>query len=402
MSDSSHGYSAALAELAVGLGANVQPDQVVSLSVEPGMEELARAVADAAYARGARFVDLDVFDPHVKHSRMRHAPRETLSYVPPWFGQRLLALGDAQAARISLLGPSAPTLMADIDPDLLGLDMLPRLRESGEVVAKRLCNWSIVPSPTPGWASLVFPDLDPDAALARLWEQVAHVCRLDEPDPAQAWSDRLRRLAEVSAKLNELKLESLHYEGPGTDLTIGLLPGSRWISGPMETVAGVRHNPNLPTEEVFTAPDPARVDGIVTSTRPLFVSGTIVTGLRVRFEGGRAVEIEAEQGGGTLRTLTSRDEGAARLGEVALVDRESRIGKLGTVFYMTLLDENAASHLALGRAYTDSAEGEDALAQINVSDIHVDFMVGADDVAVTGQRAGDERIPLLRGGVWQI
>jgi aminopeptidase len=394
-------YTAALAELAVGLGANVQPDQIVSVTSEPGMEALVRAVADAAYTRGARFVDLAVFDPYVKHSRLKHAALETLSFVPPWFGQRVLALGDAHAANIALVGPSAPTLMADIDPERLGLDMLPRLPETGEIVAKHLWNWSLLPSPTPGWASIVFPDLDPDAGLERLWDEVAHVCRLDEPDPVQVWSDRLRRLAEVSRRLNELQLDALHFEGPGTDLTIGLLPSSRWISGQMTNVDNVVHTANLPTEEVFTAPDPARVDGTVTSTKPLFTAGTIVAGLRVRFEGGRAVEIDAEQGAGTLRTLTSRDEGAARLGEVALVDRESRIGKLGTVFYTTLLDENAASHIAFGRAYTDSVESEDDLARINVSDIHIDFMVGADDVAVTGRR-GDEEIPLLRGGAWQI
>ena len=395
------GYAAALAELAVGLGANVQPDQIVALTLEPGMEQLARAVAEAAYAHGARFVDLAVFDPYVKHSRLKHAPRETLSYVPPWIGERVLALGDARAANINLAGPSAPHLMADIDPERLGLDMLPRVRESGEIVAKRLVNWTIVPSPTPGWASIVFPDLDADAAVERLWEQVAHVCRLDEPDPAQAWRERMERLGEVSAKLNALHLDALHFEGPGTDLTVGLLPGSRWISGRIATVDDVVHAANIPTEEVFTAPDPHRVDGTVTSTKPLFTASTVITGLRVRFEGGRAVEIEADQGAATLRTLTSHDEGACRLGEVALVDRESRIGKLGTVFYMTLLDENAASHIAFGRAIPDSVESDD-LDRINLSDIHIDFMVGSDDVAVTGQRAGDERIPLLRGGVWQI
>jgi aminopeptidase len=260
-----------------------------------------------------------------------------------------------------------------------------------------------VPSPTPGWASVVFPELDPDAALTQLWERVAHVCRLDEPDPVQEWNRRIRRLAEVAAKLNELELDALHYEGEGTDLTIGLLPSSRWISGQLETVDGVVHTPNIPTEEVFTAPDPTRVEGTVTSTKPLFASGSIISGLRVRFEGGRAVEVDAERGGATVQTIISRDDGAARLGEVALVDRESRIGRLGTVFYTTLLDENAASHLAFGRAYTDSVEGEDGLARINQSEIHLDFMVGGDDVSVTGLRPnGSEPFPLVRGGVWQI
>lgn len=393
---------AALAELAVGPGANVQPGQVVSLNSEPGMEELTRAVAEAAYARGAKFVDLNVFDPHLKRSRLLHVDRELLSYVPPWHGERVLAIGDARGAIITLAGPTAPTLMADVDPQLLGLDMFPRLRETGVVVGERLCNWAIVPSPTPGWASVVFGDLDPGAALERLWEQVAHVCRLDEPDPAQAWADRLNRLADISSKLTELRLDAVRFEGPGTDLTVGLLPSSRWISGQMATVDGVVHTANIPTEETFTAPDPARVDGTVTSTKPLFVSSTTVKGLRVTFEGGRAVRIDADEGAETLRTLTSRDDGAARLGEVALVDRESRIDRLGTVFNLTLLDENAACHVALGRGLLFSVESEEDRARINTSDIHVDFMIGGDDVAVTGITAGDGGIPLLRGGVWQI
>jgi aminopeptidase len=394
---------AALAELAVGAGANVQPGQVVSLNSEPGMEELLRAVADAAYARGAKFVDLNVFDPHVKHSRLQHSRPEMLSYVPPWHGERVLALGDARGAIITLAGPTAPALMADIDPELLGLDMFPRLRETGVIVGKQLCNWAIVPSPTPGWASVVFPELDAGKALERLWEQVSHVCRLDEPDPAQAWTDRLNRLAEISSKLSEMRLDAVRFEGPGTDLTVGLMPSSRWISGQMKTVDGVVHTANLPTEETFTAPDPARVDGTVTSTKPLFVSGTTVTGLRVTFEHGRAVQIDADEGAETLRTLTSRDVGAARLGEIALVDRESRIDRLGTVFNLTLLDENAACHLALGRAYLFSVESEEDQARVNTSDIHVDFMVGGDEVAVTGlPRDPGEAIPLLDGGIWQI
>jgi aminopeptidase len=195
----------------------------------------------------------------------------------------------------------------------------------------------------------------------------------------------------------------VRFEGPGTDLTVGLMPSSRWISGQMATVEGVVHTANLPTEETFTAPDPARVDGWVASTKPLFVSSTTVNGLRITFEHGRAVQIDADEGAETLRTLTNRDEGAARLGEIALVDRESRIDRLGTVFNLTLLDENAACHLALGRAYLFSVESQADQAQLNTSDIHVDFMVGGDEVAVTGlKRDGREAIPLLRGGIWQI
>ena len=193
----------------------------------------------------------------------------------------------------------------------------------------------------------------------------------------------------------------MHFEGPGTDLTVGLLPSTRWISAMFSTADGLPHLVNLPSEEIFATPDPARADGVVRSTRPLALGGTVVDGLRVRFEGGRAVEIDADEGADALRAYAERDEGASRLGEVALVDRESRIGKLGTVFLDTLLDENAASHVALGSAYEFTVDEAD-LARLNRSQIHVDFMIGADDVAVTGVTDGGERLPILRDGRWQL
>ncbi len=269
--------------------------------------------------------------------------------MPPWLGERVRHVSKLRGATISLAGPVAPHVMDGVDPVLLGRDMLPRVRESIEAVNEQATNWTIAPCPTPGWAELVYPELEPADALARMWEEISHVCRLDEADPVAAWRERLGLLSSVASKLTDLGLDSLRLEGPGTDLSIGLLPTSRWACAQMSTVDGIAHTPNLPTEEVFTTPDPERVDGVVTATKPLFVSGAMVTGLRVRFEGGHAVEITADQGADTLRTLSRRDEGASRLGEVALVDRESRIGSLGTVFFDTLLDENAASHIALGQ-----------------------------------------------------
>jgi aminopeptidase len=396
-------YLEALAELAVGVGANVQPGQVVGLNLTSGQEAIGRAVAEAAYARGARYVDLWVFDPFLKHSRLKHAPLETLSYVAPWIGQRVLELGEMNAARIAFQGPTEPALMDDIEPDRLGLDMMPRLRESMTVVAKQLTNWSMLPFPNPQWATLVYPELAEAAAFERLWEQIAHICRLNEPDPTAAWVARMEALEAQAAKLDELTLDAVRFVGPGTNLTVGLLPSSRWISGRMKTVTGIVHAANIPTEEVFTAPDPLRVEGHVRATKPLFIPGSAtIEGLTVRFEGGRAVEVDADKGGGILRTMTQKDEGACRLGELALVDRESRIGQSGTVFYDILLDENAASHIAVGNAYPFSVSSEEDRARVNTSAIHIDFMIGSDEMAVDGVLRDGTVVPLLREGVWQV
>jgi aminopeptidase len=392
----------ALADLAVHFGANVQPGQVLAISSEPGKEDLTRAIAEAAYAAGALFVDLSVFDVHLKRARALHADPDTLGYVPPWIGARALALGEHRCARVALTGPVAPRIMDDVDPGLLGLDMLPSVREGMIVVNQLLCNWTVVPCPTVGWATLVHPRLEPAAALERLWQQVAHVCRLDEEDPVAAWQARIDELLGASQRLDALRIDALHLEGPGTDLTIGLLPSSTWRAAQFETVDGIRHVPNLPTEEVFTTPDPARVEGVVSATKPLFTSGTTITGLQVRFEGGRAVSIEAEQGAEVLRGLSGRDSGAARLGEVALVDRQGRIGPLETIFYDTLLDENAASHIALGQGYDLGVADAEDRQRVNDSEIHVDFMIGSDDLSVSGILRDGSRVPLLRDGTWQI
>jgi aminopeptidase len=394
-------YLTSLAQLAVRFGANVQPGQIVAISSEPGKERLARAIADQAYRQGAKFVDLSVFDVYFKRARALHADFDTLGFVPPWIGARALALGEHRCARVGLTGPVAPQAMDGVDPARLGLDMLPSIREGMAIINERTTNWTAVPCPTVGWATLVHPRLDPAAALERLWQQVGHICRLDEPDPIAAWQARIDQLQAVSQRLDQLRLDAVRFDGPGTELTVGLLGSSRWLAARFETADGIVHAPNLPTEEVFSTPDPERVDGVVTATKPLFTQGTTITGLRVRFEGGRAVEIDADRGAGVLRGMAGRDPGAARLGEVALVDREGRIGPLDTVFFDTLIDENAASHIALGQGY-ELGIGEQAdRPRVNVSEIHVDFMLGGDEVSVTGLR-GSDQIPLLRGGSWQI
>jgi aminopeptidase len=389
------------AELIVNFAANVQRGQIVAIGTEPGKLELTRAVADAAYRAGAKYVDVVQFDLYVKRSRILHADEDTLDYVPPWLGERILALGEHRAARIGLTGPSAPGLLSDLDPQRAGRDQLPFLRESAEVVNARTTNWTAVPCPTEPWAQLVYPELGPEAALERLWEQVLYMCRLDEPDPVAAWRERQDVLSGVCKRLNARRFDLLHFEGPQTDLRVGLLPTSQWISARFETVGGIAHMPNLPSEEVFTAPDPERVDGEVRSTKPLVVGGTIVRGLRVGFEGGRAVSFDADEGGELLAQYAARDDGACRLGEVALVDGDGRIGPLDTVFYDTLIDENAASHIALGSAYEFTA-GESDHPRLNRSQIHIDFMIGSPDVDATGVTADGDRVPVLRGGDWQL
>jgi aminopeptidase len=395
-------YVRALAELTVRFGANLQPNQILALQSEPGKEALARAIAQDAYAQGALYVDLTVFDVHFKRARALHADPDTLGFVPPWLGERAMALGEHRCARAALTGPVAPEAMDGISPALLGRDLLPALAESVQVVEARTTNWTAVPCPTPAWATLVHPRLEPAAALDRLWAQVAHICRLDEPDPEAAWGARLDQLEATAERLDGLALDRLHFSGPGTDLTIGLLASSHWCAARFTTVDGVRHAPNIPTEEVFTTPDPERVDGTATATKPLFTSGTTVTGLRVSFSGGRVTEIDADQGAEVLREASHHDEGAARLGEVALVDRDGRIGPLDTVFYDTLIDENAASHIALGQGYELGVSDPTDLPRMNRSGIHVDFMIGSHDVAVTGHTRDGRELPLLRDGRWQI
>ena len=389
-----------LADLVVGFGANVQEDQIVSVSCEPGKEDLTRAIAASAYRRGAKFVDVAWFDPWVKRARVAHAREETLDFVPDWYGERILALGDQRAARIGLSGPSAPGLLEDLDPVRSGKDRLPAVKESGQVVNDRTTNWSIIPCPSPAWATLVFPDLDPAEALAKLEGHVVHVLRLDEPDPLAAWRERMDTLVTVAGRLGERGFDALHYEAPGTDLTVGLLSDATWQAARFETIDGIEHMPNLPSEEVFTTPDPMRTEGHVTSTTPLvLVDGTVVRNLRVRFEGGRAVQVDADSAEDTMRTIIEHDEGAARLGEIALVDREGRIGKLDTVFYDTLIDENASSHLALGQGFPFLLDDPSAS---NESQIHIDFMIGSPEMTVSGITAEGDRVPVLVNGDWQL
>jgi aminopeptidase len=390
-----------LADLAV-FGANVQPGQLVAVTSYIGKELVTRKIARAAYQRGAKYVDVLYFDQWLKRERIAHAAEDTLDYVPPWLPERLFHCSDEHAASISLSGPHAPRALEGLDPARAGRDILPHLPETGEVVNRMTTSWSIIPVPTPSWAELVYPNLDRDEAYQLLWEDVAHICRLDEDDPAAAWLERSAALKSHAQRLTDLHFDALRLQGPGTDLTIGLLTSAHWAAGDLETVDGRRHSPNLPTEEVFTTPDPRRVDGHVSATRPLELSGSIIENIRVEFEGGRAVTIDADSGADALRAVASRDEGASRLGEIALVDREGRIGPLGKVFYDTLIDENAASHVALGGGYEHPVDDPADRERVNQSVVHVDFMIGSLELDVDGVTRDGATVPVLRNGMWQV
>jgi aminopeptidase len=395
------GRFARLAELSVH-GANVQEGQIVLVQAEIGLEEQARATAAAAYERGAKFVDVAYFDPYLKRVRVENADPDTLDFVPRWYGGRVLEHAAQNGARISMRGMTAPHVMDGLDKSLLGKDTLPLVKETLEVFSERSTNWCYVPAPHPAWAALVHRDLPADEAYEQLWRELEHVLRLDEPDPLAAWDERIAVLNESAARLTERRFDTIELRGPGTELTIGLLPTANWSSVEFSTAKGLRHFSNLPSEEIFTTPDPRRTSGQVTATRPLVLAdGTIIRGIRVRFEGGVAVEIDADENVEALRRLTEVDAGARRLGELALVDGEGRIGPLDTVFYNTLLDENASSHIALGNGFPFLVEGIDR-DRANVSAQHIDFMIGSAELDVDGVTAQGERIPVLRDLAWQI
>ena len=390
-----------LADLLVGFGANIQPGQILGVTAYHGMEEVAYAVARAGYKHGAKYVDVFWWDHLVKRQRLEHADESTLDFVPPWIEQRMQWLSDEHAARVSLTGTSA-AVFEGLDPARTGRDLLPYVAAVPRIVNERTTNWCAGPSPNVAWAQRVHPELEPREALEKLWDEIVYVLRLDSNDPVEAWRERMKTIVASADRMTERRFDALHLQGPGTDLTIGLLPSSKWLGADFKTIDDLTHYPNLPTEEVFTTPDPERVDGHVSATMPLELYGSYMDGIRIEFEGGRAVKVDADKGADALRATVAKDDGASRLGEIALVDKEGRIGPLGTVFYETLLDENAASHIALGNAYTFPVEDEADRARANKSDIHVDFMIGSNELDVDGITRDGDRVPVLRGGSWQL
>jgi aminopeptidase len=385
------------AELAVRVGANVQPGQLVDVLARVEHAPVARAVARAAYRAGAAYVDVYYTDQHVRRALIEGAADELLSWTPPWLLKRAKQVGDERAAVVALTGDAEPNLLADLPGERVGkARMLELAEESNRQINEQLNNWTVIGVPNAGWAQQMFGEPD----LERLWKAVEFTVRLDEDDPVSAWRAHVARIGKRAATLNDLGVDSIHFTGPGTDLRVGLLPESRWQGCESLTSTGLTYVANMPTEEVFTTPDLRRTEGFVRSTRPLALYGRIVKGLEVRFEAGRIVEVKAEEGGDVVQGQLATDDTASYLGEVALVDGTSRIGQTGLTFYDTLFDENTTCHVAYGGAYAEAVEGEPGDG-VNDSAVHTDFMIGGPEVDVDAVLPDGTVVPLLRDDVWQ-
>jgi aminopeptidase len=395
----------AYARLTLEVGVNLEPGQNLELTAYLEQAAFARALARAAYAAGARYVDVWYEDEEVRRAMIDGATEDVLGWTPPWVLTRLHAFDD-RGALLLVRGHPDPRLFDDVAGETLA-----RARRTDETrlafrqIDEGLVNWTIVGFPTEGWAREVFGEPD----VARLWAAIAHTVRLDEPDPVAAWRQHVARLQERARLLNERRFDALRFRGPGTDLTVGLHAKGRWQGGHETTVWGRQHVPNLPTEEVFTTPDARRTEGTVRATRPLLTEGALVEGLELRFAEGRAVEVRAESGADLVRGQLAKDSGSATLGEVALVDGSSRVGELGLVFYDTLFDENATSHVAYGAGFpalvadADGRSEQDLTAMgVSRSALHVDFMIGGPEVEVDGLEPSGGAVPTLRDDVWQL
>jgi aminopeptidase len=386
------------AELAVRVGANVQPGQLVDVIARVEHAEIARAVTRAAYEAGASYVDVYYSDQHLRRALIENAAEDVLSWTPPWLLKRARAVGDERAAVVALTGDAEPDLLADLPGERVGKARMLELAEEGtRQINEQLNNWTVIGVPNAGWAQQMFGEPD----LERLWKAVEYCVRLDEDDPAAAWREHVAKIGRRAKLLNELRVDAVRFRGPGTDLTVGLLPESRWQGVESKTALGLSYVANMPTEEVFTTPDARRTEGHVRSTRPLALYGQIVTGLVVRFERGRIVDVQADDGADVVNGQLASDKTAGLLGEIALVDGTSRIGQTGLTFFDTLFDENATCHVAYGSAYAEAVEGEPGEG-VNVSTVHTDFMVGGPEVDVDAVLGNGDVVPLLRNDVWQL
>lgn len=406
----------AYAELTVRVGVNLHAGQRlfvlgplalggVSLDAAP----FVRRIAAHAYAAGAPLVEVLWGDEAVYLERYRHAPADSFGETSRWFPRALVEHVDNGGAVLSV-SANDPDLVSGQPPDRISrvqMATATSVRPFRELIARNQTNWCVVAAASPGWAAKVFPGEPSHAAVDKLWRAIASFCRLDRADPVAEWRTHLAALDARKDFLNRRRYGALRYRGPGTDLTIGLPEGHLWMSGQSASAAGHVFTANVPTEEVFTLPHKDRVNGVVRSTKPLSYGGALIEEFSMEFRDGRVVKVEAAKGQDVLQKLVDSDEGAARLGEVALVPHGSPIAQSNLLFYNTLFDENAASHVALGTAYRFTMSGGEAMSDEafesaggNRSAIHVDFMIGSGALDIQGVLADGSSEPLMRAGEW--
>lgn len=398
------------AELIIRSGLNVRAGQQVLVTAPLEAVDLVRRVTHHAYAAGASLVTTLYSDEQTTLMRYRLGHEAAFDAAPGWlFNGMAEAFRDGSTARLAIIGED-PSLLSNENPEHVSRANRARSKAYKPVIEQITAfstNWCVVSAATPSHAKSVFPHLPPEQALAALWAAIFKCTRADLPDPVAAWKAHNAALHARVQMLNGKRYAALKYKGPGTDFTLGLVDNHVWAGGASMARNGILCNPNIPSEEVFTMPHRERVDGIVRSTKPLSYQGSLIDGISVRFEKGRIVEGTAEKGGDVFRKMIETDEGAARLGEVALVPHSSPISASGIIFNETLYDENAASHIAVGQAYAQNMEGTASMsaeqklaAGMNTSLIHVDWMIGSGELDVDGIAKDGKPEALMRRGEW--
>jgi len=398
-----------LAEVAVRIGLGLAPGQELVMTCTLDAVPLARLITQHAYKAGAKLVNTIYGDEEAALLRFRYAPDESFDAAPAWLYEGMAAAYKNGAARLAIAG-NDPSLLSKEDPEKvsrLNRATSKAYRPALEYISRHDINWTIVSCATPAWAAAVFPDLPPDEAVKRLWHAIFAASRADQADPVAAWKQHDANLHARADRLNQKRYSALHFRGPSTDLRVGLSDGHLWLGGGTMAHNGKYCIPNMPTEEVFTTPHKDRVEGRVTSTKPLSHMGTLIEKISVRFEGGKIVEAQASKGEQVLQRMIETDEGARRLGEVSLVPHSSPIAASGLLFMNTLFDENAACHIALGKAYSSCLKDGDSLTPeqlaargANDSLIHVDWMIGSNQIDVDGITASGDEEPVMRAGEW--
>lgn len=398
-----------LAEVAVNVGLQLEKGQDLVMTAPLAALPLVRLITKHAYMAGAGIVTTFYSDEETTLARYDHAPNESFDKASGWLYDGMAKAFEGGAARLAIAGDN-PMLLASQDPAKVA-----RANKANSIAYKPALehisnfdiNWNICSYPNPSWAKLVFPDLPIAQAVEKLAEAIFAASRVNEADPVAAWAAHNGELRKRSSWLNGERFSALHFTGPGTDLTVGLADGHEWHGGASMAKNGITCNPNIPTEEVFTTPHALKVDGRVSSTKPLSHQGTLIDNIQVRFEGGRIVEAKASKGEEVLLKVLDTDEGARRLGEVALVPHSSPISASGILFYNTLFDENASCHIALGQCYSKCFLEGASLSQDqikaqggNSSLIHIDWMIGSDKVDIDGIRADGSPVPVMRKGEW--